>query len=413
MGGFAAGPMTVETADVTREAVTEELPVVGNLIGAATVEVVPKLSGRLEAVNVRLGDRVSQGQVLARVDDREIRQQVAQAQASFEVAQATVRQREADLKFAETNLERSRSLFNRQLLPQQTLDDAEARFQSSQAQLDLARAQFNQAQARLEELKITLTNTLIASPVDGFVGKRHLDPGAFVSTNAPVVSVVDIRFVRLVVNLVEKDLRRIEVGSGAIANVDAFPDERFEGRVARVAPVLDPSTRTAEIEIEIPNPDFRLKPGMYARVRLTVGQREEAVVIPRNAVVTVGGQRGVFVVDRGDEGVIARFAPITTGLENQERSEVLKGVSPGQQVVTVGAAALRDGDRVRLAGEPEPRRARGEGGSAPAGLPGEGAGRPGPRGPGRGDATGGDATGESRRRPPGEGGGARRPGADR
>src|SRR5512144_2765959 len=114
-------PMTVEIAPTRRETVSEQILVVGNLIGEATVEVVPKVSGRLQQVLVKLGDRVSRGQTVARVEDQEVREQVRQAEASFQVAQATVRQREADLKFAFTNLERSRSLFGRQLVSKQTL----------------------------------------------------------------------------------------------------------------------------------------------------------------------------------------------------------------------------------------------------------------------------------------------------
>ena len=155
-----------------------------------------------------------EGQVIARVEDSEIREQVRGAEASYQVAQASIRQREADLKLAQNNLDRSRSLFERQLLPQQTFDDVDARHQAAVAQLDLARAQFEQAKARLDELKITLTNTQIVSPVDGFIGKRYLDPGAFASTNAPVASVVDIRTVRMVANLVERDMRRVPVGHG-------------------------------------------------------------------------------------------------------------------------------------------------------------------------------------------------------
>ena len=195
--------MTVELQAARTETVAEYLTVVGNLIGAATVQVVPKVNGRLESVAVKLGDRVSRGQTLARVEDLEIRQQVRQAEASHEVAAATIRQREADLKFAQTNLDRSRSLFDRQLLPRQSMDDAEARFQAATAQLDLARAQFTQAKARLDELQITLANTVITSPVNGYVGKRFLDAGAWVSTTAPVVSGVDIATVRLVANRVE------------------------------------------------------------------------------------------------------------------------------------------------------------------------------------------------------------------
>ncbi|MFN8059351.1 MAG: efflux RND transporter periplasmic adaptor subunit [Vicinamibacterales bacterium] len=411
--------MTVEVASVVRSNVTEEVTVVGNLIGAATVEVVSRVAGRLDSVNVQLGDRVSRGETIAKVEDNEIRQQVAQAEAAYAVSQATVKQREADLKYALTNLERSRSLFGRHLLPQQTLDDAEARYQAAQAQVELAGAQFNQSSARLEELRITLANTRIPSPVDGFVGKRHVDAGAYVSANLPVASLVDIRSVRLVVNLVERDLRRVTVGAAAQADVDAFPSEVFKGRVARVAPVLDPATRTAEIEIEIPNPDYRLKPGMYARVRLRVGQRDNTIVVPRNAIATVEGQRGVFVVDKGQDGTSVKFAKVQTGIENPDLSEVLDGVAEGQQVVTTGANALRDGDRVRLPGQSggeRGQRAQGPGGGSGAAggegrgaTPEAGAGASGrPRNPDGGDA--GTGRGRPAAGPDGAPGGRNRPG---
>lgn len=359
--------MPVETAPVTRAEVLDQVTIVGSLIGAAFVEVVPKVNGRLQNVFVRLGDRVSHGQRIAKLEDREIREQVKQAEASFEVARATIRQREADLKFTEVNLERSRNLYGRQLLPKQTLDDADARYQAATAQLDLAHAQFAQAQARLEELRISLANTNVVSPVDGFVGKRYLDTGAYVSPNAPVASVVDIHYVRLVANLVEKDLRRVKIGTPASTEVDAFPGETFDGHVARVAPILDPATRTAQMEIEVPNSDFRLKPGMYARVRLTLDRRADALVVPRNALVDLEGKRGVFVA----AGQTAKFREVQVGLEDQNRVEVASGLEAGDRVITTGAAALRDGDRILLPGQ-------GPGG--PARRPG-GEDSSGPRGP--------------------------------
>ena len=368
-GTPAAGrpTMTVELGSVSRGTMADVVAVVGNLEGQASVDVSSKVTGKLEEVAVRIGDRVTRGSLLARVDSREIAEQVRQAEASFDVARATVRQREADLKFAQTNLDRSRSLFERQLLPRQTLDDADARHQSAQAQLDLARAQFAQAQARLDELKITLSATEIRSPVNGFVGKRLLDPGAFVSSNTPVVSVVEIDRVRLVVNVVEKDLRRVRVGAAADVEVDAFPGETFHGRVARVAPVLDPATRTAQMEVEVPNGDYRLKPGMYSRVRLTVATREQALTVPVNAVVTFEGARGVFQVKDGPVKE-ADFVKIETGLEDGTRVEVLSGLSDGARVVTTGAAALRDGDPITIAGS-----GSGSGGPAAAGRPTSGA----------------------------------------
>ena len=370
--------MTVELATASRADLTTHITIVGNLIGAATVEAVPKVGGRLQAIFVRLGDRVSRGQRIAKIEDSEIIEQVKQAEASFNVGQATVRQREADLKFAQTNLERSRSLFARQLLPQSTMDDADARHQASAAQIDLARAQFEQAKARLDELRINLDNTLIVSPVDGFVGKRSQDPGAYVTPNSSLLSVVDIHLVRLVVNVIEKDLRLIAVGQTAAVEVDAYPGETFTGRVARLAPVLDPSTRTAQMEIEIPNALFRLKPGMYARVEFVAEQREKALVVPRNAVVDVNGKRGVFI---SQDGTTAKFRPVSTGLEEQELTEITLGLQEGDRIITTGAGGLRDGDRILLPGQ---GRGAGEAGaSGGRGGRGRAGGRNGRGAPGR------------------------------
>ncbi|OFW02008.1 MAG: hypothetical protein A3I61_00625 [Acidobacteria bacterium RIFCSPLOWO2_02_FULL_68_18] len=391
--GGAAGPLTVETATVTRSSVAQQLLVVGNLIGDVTVAVVPRAAGRLETIGVRLGDPVRRGQRIATIEDYELQEQLKQQQAGLEVSRATIRQREADLQLAQTNAERSRSLFARQLLPKQTLDDTEARLQSAQAQLDLARAQNTQSEARLDELKINLANTVITSPVNGFVARRAADPGAFVSPNAPVVDVVDIARVRLVANIIEKDLRQVQPGDETRVEVDAFPGEMFRGRIARLSPVLDPATRTAPMEIEIPNPGFRLKPGMYARVTITTDARKDALVVPSNAVVDYNGRRGVFVMADGET---ATFRPVRVGIEESEAIEILEGADEGDRVVTTGAAALRDGDRVLLAG------ARGGRPAPPLAADGEGAvaaePQPGAAGTGRQGRRGGAPGGQAGRR---------------
>jgi RND family efflux transporter MFP subunit len=373
-GNFAGGraPLTVETGQVTRASVAEQITVVGNLIGDATVSVAPRAAGRLEEVSVRLGDRVTRGQKIAKLEDFELLQQVKQAEAAQEVSTATIRQREAELKLAETNLERSRNLFARQLLPKQTLDDNESRYLAAAAQLDLAKAQSAQTKARLDELKITLENTIITSPLNGLVAKRAVDPGAFVSQSVPVVDVVDVGRVRLVANVVEKDLKQLHAGNATRVQVDAFPGETFTGRIARVSPVLDPTTRTAPIEVEIPNSDYRLKPGMYARVSITTGTRKEALVVPSNAVVDLGGRRGVFQPQNGQ----AIFRVVQVGLEQPDIVEVLGGLGEHETVVTTGASALRDGDRIQLSGD-------------------EGAGAP-RAGSGRADAQRGSGNGASR-----------------
>jgi RND family efflux transporter MFP subunit len=358
-------------ATVGRGDVTLEIEVVGNLIGLATVEATPKVAGRLESVSVHLGDRVTRGQVIAKVEDREITEQVNQAQASYDVASATIRQREADLRLAQTNLERSRNLFERGLIPKQTLDDTDARHQAAVAQLDLANAQLGQASARLSELKINLGNTSIISPVSGYVGRRLLDPGAWVTPASAFISVVDISTVRLVANIVEKDIRLISAGLPAEVEVDAFPGEKFAGRVARVAPILDPLTRTAQIEVEISNSQARLKPGMYAKVSFVAERHENALVIPAVSLVDAGGRRGVFVPETGETGQVARFREVEVGLIETDKVEILSGIAEGDRIVSTGAAALREGDVMLLPGESN---GAGGGRSGRGGRGGEGGG---------------------------------------
>src|SRR5688572_3310178 len=387
-GGMMRVPMTVELGSVKRGDVAAHLTVVGNLIGLQTVDIAPRTSGRLLSVNVQLGDRVRRGQVLAKVEDREIVEQVRAAEASQEVAKATIRQREADLNVSQLNFERSKNLLTRGLLAKQALDDAESRYLASVAQLDLSKAQLSQNDARLQELRINLQHTSVTSPVDGFVGKRNVDPGAMVNTNTAIASVVQISRLKLIVNVVEKDLRMVTAGDTGIVEVDAYPGEKFNGRIARVAPVLDPATRTASIEIEIPNGDARLKPGMYARISLTVEERKNTLVAPKNAVIDFENKRGVWMPS---EDRRAQFVPVTLGIEGPEQIEILAGLKEGDRFVTTGAAAVRNNDQLIIAGE-----AAGAGGAATMDGPSS---RP------AGKKFGGGPGGGGRKRP--EGGGQR------
>jgi membrane fusion protein, multidrug efflux system len=402
-GGFGGGgpraPMTVELGAAKRGDVAAHLTVVGNLIGLQTVDVAPRTGGRLLSVSVQLGDAVRRGQVIARVEDREIVEQVNQAEASMNVSRATIRQREADLKVAELNFDRSKNLFARQLLAKQALDDAESRYLAAVAQLDLSKAQQSQNEARLQELKFNLNNTIITSPVDGFIGRRNVDPGAMVNTNTAIASVVDISRLKLVVNVVEKDLRMVNAGDVGVVEVDAYPGEKFNGRIARVAPVLDPATRTAPIEIEIPNGGNRLKPGMYARISLTVEERKNTLVAPKNAIIDFENKRGVWQPNADNR---AQFVPVTLGIEGPETIEITSGLKEGDRFVTTGAAAVRNNDQLLIAGEDG---ASGGGPGRVGGGPGKGGrgGMPGRAGQGGDGARRfGAGDGAPRQRPQGQ-----------
>ena len=373
-GGRGSGraAMPVDMAPASRHEVIDYVTVVGNLIGQATVDVVPRVGGRIDSIPVKLGDRVARGQTIAKIEDDQIKEQINQRMASLEVNKANVTQRESDAKLAETIFQRMKVQYDRDLLSKQLLEDAEAKYNTAVSNVGVAKAQLVQMQSSVDELKITLANTTVTSPVDGFVSKRVLDQGAFAGANTVILSVVDIGIVRMVANLVEKDVKRVQPGVSALVEVDAFPGEQFTGQVSRVAPVFDPATRTAPMEIEVPNPGFRLKPGMYARVRLTVDRRPNALTVPRGAVADIEGKRGVFML----ENQVARFHEVKTGLQDNERVEILEGLNDGQRVVTVGTLALRDGDRISVVGEPN----------------GEGQGRRGRRGGGGGGNSSGSGS---------------------
>ncbi|MDH4067119.1 MAG: efflux RND transporter periplasmic adaptor subunit, partial [Acidobacteriota bacterium] len=173
---------------------------------------------------------------------------------------------------------------------------------------------------------------------------------------------------------------------------DAYPGEIFKGRIARVAPVLDPSTRTASMEVEISNADNRLKPGMYARVELMIERREGVTLVPKAAVVDYEGRRGVWTTDENNK---IRFLAVALGLENADNVEILQGLNPGDRIVTDGAASLRAGDTVVLPGQPP---------GAPGGAGGRGPGRPGAQAGSRGQAGGGQPRGPGERGAGGPGG---------
>jgi RND family efflux transporter MFP subunit len=341
-------PMTVEMAPVARAEVLDTIMVVGNLIANTTVDIVPRVAGRIESINVMLGDRVGRGQVVAKIEDREIREQINQAEATLSVNKANAQQRQNDVAVQKNAFDRIRTSYERGITSRQLMEDAEARYNAAVSQLSVARAQQTQTESRIDELKLTLGNTTVASPIDGFVSRRNLDPGGFAGANTVILQVVDLRTVRMVGNLVEKGFKKVTPGVAAVVTVDTFPGEDFTGQVSRVAPVFDPATRTAQMEIEVPNPGFRLKPGMYARVRLTVDRRPDALTVPRNAIVDMDGQRGVFLVANDT----AKFQAVIAGLSDGSRVEILEGLSEGQRVVTTGALALRDGDRVTMPAPP-------------------------------------------------------------
>jgi RND family efflux transporter MFP subunit len=347
--GAGARVVSVDLAESRVGQVREELLLTGALRPKETVDVTPQATGRVQQTYFQVGDTIKVGTLIAELDDDELQQQVNRADASIGVTNASLNQREAEYKNALATLQRSEDLFKDGLISPQEFEQQKTSVAVFEAQTNLAKAQKTQAEAELRELKIRLAQSKIYAPMTGVVAQRYVDVGALVNPNTPVIQIVNLSTMVTRGNVPERSIGKLRVGNEAIVTVDAIPDEPFTGRVARISPVLDAATRSALIEIDIPNSGRVLKAEMFARIRLDLGSTREATLIPRDGLVYRGQQPGVYVVE-GDRPV---FRAIETGMTREDQVEVLANLDAGTTIVGRGATMIREGDLIRAAGAGE------------------------------------------------------------
>lgn len=364
-GGGFGGPAAVEVASVSRGDFVASAEFVGTLQARATADLYAKVNGQILEMRADTGDRVRAGQVLARIDPGELNERVEQARAAQRMAEATLGERRAALGIARSTAERTRALYEQQLVAQQQHDQAQAELQGAAAQVQVAEAAVSQARANVGAARAELEKTLIVAPFSGVVGKRYLDKGAFAATNRPVFSVVDLSTIKTTVPLTEKDAGRVRVGQAATVTLEADPAARFQGVVARIASVFDPNTNTTQAEVEIANADGRLKPGMFANVSIAFAVEPGALLVPRSAVVEDERDTFLFLAEKPDAppggeqdeqaGPPAWTAKrvavkrIGTGTDPKLDQVAIEGpVEPGQSVITLGQQELRDGSPIMI-----------------------------------------------------------------
>ncbi|HSR54557.1 MAG TPA: efflux RND transporter periplasmic adaptor subunit [Acidobacteriota bacterium] len=336
--------MLVDTAFARASVFESDLQVLGELKPEAEVEIMSRISGHLREVLVDRGEEVSKGQLLARVEDEEIQKQLQRAQATLAVSRARVKREDATRANLTIQVRRFRELHEAGLVSSQDLEDLESRLRVAEADLELAKAQIQQAEASLSELRVQAEDTYIYSPLDGVVGRRHLDPGALVNAGLPIVSILELDRVKTVVPVTENVLQQVRIGLEASIVVDAYPDRVYQAQVTRISPYLDPETRSAEIEIETDNPGMLLKPGMFARVTIDVSVRRTSNSIPRSGLLIRGDQQGVYVLNQ-ERRVL--FRPVDIGVLEGDIVEITGGLEEGAEIVTTGAQSLNEGDLVR------------------------------------------------------------------
>ncbi len=372
----------VETILVHQGSIERRLHLTGNIVSEATVDVLSKVSGILERIEVNQGDRVKADKVVAMVEREEKEAELQEDRAALDVlrarwaqmetgarpeeiaqAEQLVRQTKASWETSLDNYRRLKKLKDRDYVSQQRLEEAmlqvtvrEAEYMSAVEKLTLLKkgarqedrdallAQMREAEATVRLAEIHLKNATIRAPIGGIISKRYVDRGALVGTSTPILRIVAMDQVRVMVQVVESDLARLRVGATAEIDVDAYRNEVFKGTVALVSPTVDPESRTADIEIEVDNRDYRLRPGMFARVSLITERRDKAFLLAKDSLLRESGPPRVFVLD----GSKASLKEVKLGLEGEQYVEVVGGLQEGEEVIIAGQYELKDGMAVNV-----------------------------------------------------------------
>jgi RND family efflux transporter MFP subunit len=350
--GGEGGAVPVEVAAIQRGPIEYRRTFTGTLEPRAEFVVAPKISGRIQQLNADLADRVTRDQLVAKLDDDEYVQSVAQADADFAVAKANLAEAESLLGIAERELQRLEKLRERGVASESQLDTAKADQLAKQAHVTVTRAQVTRAKASLEAARIRLGYTKVtAGWRDGdderVVAERYVDEGQTVAANAPLLRIVEMNPITAVFFVTERDYALLGPGQVVTLRTDAHPGAVFEGRIARIAPVFQASTRQARVEVDVDNSGLRLKPGMFVRASVVLDRVEDAIIVPEQALVRRDGRDGVFVLEKDGQSVTWRMVEV--GVREDKRVQVT-GEGLDTRVVTLGQQLLEDNSAVTVAG---------------------------------------------------------------
>lgn len=342
--------VAVEITAVRKAGVREIGRFTGSLSPRSRFVVAPKIAGRLEKLTVDVGDTVTSGQLIAELDDDEYAQQVEQARAEVAVAQANVAECRSALDASARELERAKALHRKRVASESELDEAEASHTAYGAKHNVALAEVTRREAAQKAAEVRLSYARIHAawrntPTTRIVGERFADEGAMLTANAPIVSILDNSAMTALIDVIARDYPKIKIGQRTLIRTDGFPGREFAGKIVRIAPLLKELSRQARVEIEIPNTEGALKPGMFIRAEIEFARNEDASVVPVAALARRDGRQGVFLAHTEEKR--ADFVPVTLGITEGNVAEVLEPSLSGF-VVTMGHHLLEDGSAIRL-----------------------------------------------------------------
>lgn len=313
--GGGMPPTAVESVRVRTQSLPNQFETVGTLRADESVIVRPEVAGEIEKVHFQEGERVAAGQVLFTLDDALVR---------------------ADLNEANANLENARRAYKRatELAQKQLIAGAD---------LDTTRAELDVNQARAASARTHLDKTVIRAPFAGVTGLRNVSAGDYVNVGQELVQLVRLDPIELDLRAPEVVLSSLAVGQKVLFGVDAYRDERFEAKVVAIAPTVDAGGRSVALRASLENPDLKLRPGMSARVRITLSTTAKALLVPEQAIWPMGEQKTVFVIQGGK----AKQVPVELGTRLPGQVEVTSGLKDGDEVVVTGQLKLQDGAPVQ------------------------------------------------------------------
>ena len=361
-------PRPVSVAVVHKQSVPRAVDVVGTLAAVDQVTVSSEADGKVEKINADLGDRVRAGQVLIELDDEKQRYAYEQQQAALARALAQygapdpehlpgieqtpdAKRTKADLAQAEQAYQRAAELFKRTLIAQQALDDARTAVETKKATYDASlhnarnlRASIQASEASMKLAARELRDAEIRAPFDGYVEKRLVNLGELVKAQMPVMAIVRLDPLKVIAEIPEKMAPWIADGRPVELRVDAYRDRTFSGRVTRISPAVNASTRAFPFEALVPNAEAVLKPGTFARVHVESGKVDDVLTLPYAALQYRYGVNRVFVV-QGDRLAVRE---LQVGERLGDRIEIVSGVKAGEQVAITDVESLADGALVSV-----------------------------------------------------------------
>ena len=321
--GTAAKPPSVEVARVEQARLVDDTRAVGSLRSRQGVMLRPEISGRITRLNFTDGQRVRKGQVLVQFDDQLPQAQILQSQAELSIVQA--------------NQKRNQELVAQNFISQRSLDESAANLQVGQAKLALAKA--------------TAARLRILAPFDGIVGIRQVNVGDYLKDGADIVNLEDIDAIYVDFRLPERYQSKIKRGQTALLDIDALPGTSYSAQIQAIDPLIDANGRSVGIRGCIDNRALQLRPGMFARVNVVFGVRDNASVIPEEAIVPQGAKQFVIKLQAGpsEETWKTQRVEVKVGLRSPGKVEILEGLSPGDAVVRTGQQRIqKDGTVVRV-----------------------------------------------------------------